>query len=62
MKADRDGDAVDAALARLRADAADPKVNLMPALLDAARAYATVGEMMDALADVFGRYRETPVI
>jgi methylmalonyl-CoA mutase N-terminal domain/subunit len=34
----------------------------MPALLDAARAYATVGETMDAMADVFGRYRETPVI
>ena len=62
VKADRDGEAVDRALARLRADAADPEVNLMPALLDAARAYATVGETMDALADVFGRYRETPVI
>ncbi len=62
VKADRDSEGVDAALARLRADAADPTVNLMPALLDAARAYATVGETMDALADVFGRYRETPVI
>jgi len=31
-------------------------------LLDAARAYATVGETMDALADVFGRYREIPVL
>jgi methylmalonyl-CoA mutase N-terminal domain/subunit len=62
VKADRNGEAVDAALARLRSDAVDPLVNLMPALLDAARAYATVGETMDALADVFGRYRETPVI
>ena len=34
----------------------------MPALLDAVRAHATVGETMDALADVFGRYRETPVL
>ena len=50
------------ALTRLRADAADPEVNVMPALLDTARAYATVGETMDAMADVFGRYRETPVI
>ena len=62
VKADRSSDAVDAALARLRADAGDPLVNTMPALLDCARAYATVGETMDALADVFGRYRETPVI
>src|SRR3954470_11288908 len=62
VKADRDAEAVDRALARLRADAADPEVNVMPALLDAARAYATVGETMDAMADVFGRYRETPVL
>ncbi|MGZ4797239.1 MAG: methylmalonyl-CoA mutase family protein, partial [Acidimicrobiia bacterium] len=62
VRADRDAEAVDAALARLRADAADPLVNTMPALLDCARAYATVGETMDALADVFGRYREIPVI
>ena len=34
----------------------------MPALLDAVRAYATEGEIMGALADVFGRYTETPVI
>ncbi len=62
VKADRDGETVDAALARLRADATDPEVNVMPALLDAVRAHATVGETMDALADVFGRYRETPVL
>ncbi len=62
VKADRDADAVDRALARLRADAADPEVNTVPALLDCARAYATVGETMDALAEVFGRYRETPVL
>ncbi len=61
VKADRNVEAHAAALARVRADAADPEVNVMPALLDAARAYATVGETMDALADVFGRYRETPV-
>jgi len=62
VKADRNGEAVDRALAQLRADAADPEVNVMPALLDAARAYATVGETMDAMADVYGRYRETPVL
>jgi methylmalonyl-CoA mutase N-terminal domain/subunit len=34
----------------------------MPGLLDAVRAYATEGEVMDTLATVFGRYIETPVI
>jgi methylmalonyl-CoA mutase, N-terminal domain len=62
VKHDRDSDAVERVLARVRADAADPTVNLVPALLDAAHAYATVGETIDALADVFGRYREQPVI
>jgi methylmalonyl-CoA mutase N-terminal domain/subunit len=34
----------------------------MPAILDAVRAYATVGEIMEAMAVEFGRYRETPVL
>ncbi len=33
-----------------------PATNLMPALIEAAQARCTVGEMMNALADVFGRY------
>ena len=33
--------------------------NLMPALIDAARARCTVGELMNAMADVFGRYDAT---
>ena len=35
--------------------------NLMPPILDAVRAYATIGEMCDALRDVWGVWRETPV-
>jgi methylmalonyl-CoA mutase N-terminal domain/subunit len=62
VKADRDGDAVRATLARVRDDAADPEVNLMPALLDAVRAYATEGEIIDTLADVFGRHVEVPYL
>jgi methylmalonyl-CoA mutase N-terminal domain/subunit len=58
VRHDRDARAVDAALARVRADAATDDVNLMPALLDAARSYATLGEIVDALADVFGRWVE----
>jgi methylmalonyl-CoA mutase N-terminal domain/subunit len=34
----------------------------MPLLIDAVRAYATVGEMCDALRDVWGEYEETPII
>ena len=62
VKADRDDAAVGAALARVRDDAAQPEVNLMPALIDAVRTYATEGEIMTTLAEVFGRYVETPVI
>jgi methylmalonyl-CoA mutase N-terminal domain/subunit len=62
MKAERVDERVEAALTRVRGDAAEPSTNLLPALLDAVRADATVGEIMGALADVFGRYTETPVI
>jgi len=50
------------ALARLAADAGHAEVNLMPAIFDAVRAYATVGEMINTLAGVFGRWEETAVI
>jgi methylmalonyl-CoA mutase, N-terminal domain len=62
VRQDRDPAAVAAALARLCDEAADPEVNLMPALIDAATTYATLGETMRALADVFGRHTETPTI
>jgi methylmalonyl-CoA mutase N-terminal domain/subunit len=62
VKGDRDDAAVDVALARVRADAAEPDVNLMPGLVEAVATHATVGEIVGALADVFGRHREDPVI
>ncbi len=55
VKASRDGDAVQRTLAEVRRVAAG-RENLMPALLEAARHHASVGETVDALADVFGRY------
>ncbi len=58
----RDDDAVRRARERLANEAADPEVNLMPALIDAARAEVTVGEMMATMAGVFGRYVEVPVL
>ncbi|HEU4327686.1 MAG TPA: methylmalonyl-CoA mutase family protein [Roseiflexaceae bacterium] len=42
--------------------AAEGEANLMPALLDCVRAYATVGEMCDVLREVFGVYQETVVV
>jgi methylmalonyl-CoA mutase N-terminal domain/subunit len=36
--------------------------NLMPPILDAVRAYATLGEICDVLRGVFGEYRETPAL
>jgi methylmalonyl-CoA mutase N-terminal domain/subunit len=58
VKADRDDASVAAALARVRSDAAEPATNLMPAFLAAADAYATVGEICETLASVFGRHVE----
>jgi methylmalonyl-CoA mutase N-terminal domain/subunit len=49
--------ALDALKAGARTDA-----NTMPLLLDAVRAYATIGEMCDALREVWGEYEETPII
>ena len=54
-KASRDSDAVLRALNEIKRIAAT-KTNLMPVLLTAAEARCTVGEIMNALADVFGRY------
>src|SRR5439155_12823787 len=60
VRARRDAQAVDRALATVRETAATQE-NLMPALLEAARAHATEGEIVDALQDVWGAYTETPV-
>ncbi|WP_323675100.1 methylmalonyl-CoA mutase family protein [Halorubellus sp. PRR65] len=56
VKADRDDEAVDAALAAL-SDAAAGDENVMPYIVDAVKAYATVGEICDVMRDVFGEYQ-----
>ncbi|MEQ1910301.1 MAG: methylmalonyl-CoA mutase family protein, partial [Vicinamibacterales bacterium] len=61
LRASRDNTAVHASLARMKAAAAS-RENLMPPILDAVRAYATLGEMCDALREVWGEYEETAVI
>src|SRR5215203_2556338 len=58
----RDQSAVDTALATLAREAADPEANLMPTLIDASNAYASLGEIMNTMAGVFGRHVEVPTI
>ncbi|MEE8337559.1 MAG: methylmalonyl-CoA mutase family protein, partial [Dehalococcoidia bacterium] len=55
VRAERDGDAVAASLVRLR-EHARGDANLMPAILDAVRAYATLGEMCGVLREEWGEY------
>ncbi|MEV6744131.1 methylmalonyl-CoA mutase family protein [Streptomyces sp. NPDC051080] len=55
LRADRDQGAVDTALARLR-KAAEGTENVLYPMKDALRARATVGEVCDALREVWGRY------
>ncbi len=60
-RARRDVEAVRRALASIR-DTARGSGNLMPPILDAVRAYATLGEMCDALRDVWGEWEEQAII
>ena len=57
VRADRDSDEHARAMNRLRADAAEG-ANLMPAILAAVQAYATIGEMCNLLRRQYGEYRE----
>jgi len=57
VRAERDATRVQAALARVQADARSG-ANLMPAIMVAVKAYASVGEITNELVGVFGRFRE----
>jgi methylmalonyl-CoA mutase N-terminal domain/subunit len=57
LRRERDGAAVDAALRRLTEEARGT-VNLMEPIMEAVRAYATLGEMADAMKRVFGEHKE----
>ena len=61
LRQERDSKAAEAALERLRG-AAEGTENLMPPILEAVRAYATLGEMCDVLRTVFGTYEEKAVV
>jgi methylmalonyl-CoA mutase, N-terminal domain len=62
LKQTRDNDRVRRSLDALRVAARTASQNLMPPIIDAVRAYATIGEMCNALRDVWGEYEEVPVI
>jgi len=62
VRSSRNSAAVAESLAALEAEAADPEINLMPALINASNAQATVGEMMKSMGTVFGRHIEVPTI
>jgi methylmalonyl-CoA mutase N-terminal domain/subunit len=59
IRAGRDSSRVEASLDALKA-AAGTETNLIPPLVDCARAYCTEGEIVDTLKEVFGEYTETP--
>ena len=61
VRARRDGDAVERMLSRLKQDAADTDRNLMPTLLECARAHVSEGEIIAALQEVFGSFQDTPI-
>ena len=62
VRLSRNSAAVAESLAVLETEAADPEINLMPALINASNAQATVGEMMKSMGTVFGRHIEVPTI
>jgi methylmalonyl-CoA mutase N-terminal domain/subunit len=61
LRAKRDAEPWQAALKSVE-DAARSGANVMPRVLDAVEAYATVGEISDAMRKVFGEYKEAVVI
>ena len=62
VRSNRDAGAVSRSLERLQAACRDPKDNLMPHLIDCVNAYCTEGEIVDAMASVYGRYTERAVL
>ncbi len=58
VRTNRDRDAVQRTLDRLKRACADPGDNLMPHLIDCVNAYATEGEIVQAMVEVYGRYTE----
>jgi methylmalonyl-CoA mutase N-terminal domain/subunit len=62
VRRSRDGEGVERALAQLSREAASAETNIMPAIVEAVRVRATLGEMIIALAGVFGTWAESPIV
>ena len=62
LRKERDGASVQRQLDALRVAAKDERQNLVPLILDAVKSLATLGEISDALRDVFGEHREQVVL
>ena len=62
VRSERDQSAVATALQRLENAAREGRDNLMPYIVDAVRAYATLGEMCNLLRGVYGEYREPALV
>ena len=58
----RNDETVRRSLQAVKAAAEDPAANLMPPVIEAVKAYATEGELCDAMAEVFGRYVEQAIV
>jgi methylmalonyl-CoA mutase N-terminal domain/subunit len=58
VRTNRDNGAVQRTLERLKAACNDPGDNLMPHIIDCVNAYATEGEIVEAMVEVYGRYTE----
>jgi methylmalonyl-CoA mutase N-terminal domain/subunit len=61
VRARRESAVVERSLAALKEASVREDANLMPLLIEASRAYVTMGEMCDALRETWGTWRETPV-
>jgi methylmalonyl-CoA mutase N-terminal domain/subunit len=62
LRASRDNGRVSECLAGIRTAAGDNRCNTMPYILEAVRASATLGEICEALRDVFGGYQESSIL
>ena len=61
LKANRDAKKAEDAIQSLKEMAADGSQNSIPVLVEAAKAYVTLGEMVQALKEVWGVYTEPPM-
>ena len=57
IRKERDNEHIRVALKRLKEAARDERVNLVPPVLEAVEAYATVGEICDVFREVFGEWK-----